>query len=147
VLAAQRKRLKDPGEQREFDYVSRVCTPDPALRMKLFNEMLKPRNREQEPWALKALSLLCADVYEPVSNALIEPGLKSLQYIQQTSDASFPARWLQALLGAHKSPEARLIVERFISDNPDYPEDLRNKILEAAWLLMKQQTYVPPQKK
>ena len=147
VLAAQRKHLKDPGEQREFDYVSRVCTPDPALRMKLFNEMLKPRNREQEPWALKALSLLCADVYEPVSNALIEPGLKSLQYIQQTSDASFPARWLQALLGAHKSPEARLIVERFISDNPDYPEDLRNKILEAAWLLMKQQTYVPPQKK
>jgi aminopeptidase N len=142
VLAAQRKRLKTADEQREFDYVSRVCTPDPALRTRLFNEMLRPQNREQEPWALKALRLLCSDVYEPVSNALIEPGLQSLQYIQQTSDIFFPTSWLQAMLASHKSKEARLIVEQFISAHPDYPEHLRNKIFEAAWMLMKQQTYV-----
>ena len=142
VLAAQRKRLKSQDERREFDYISRVCSPDPALRTKLFNEMLHPQNREQEPWALKALQLLNSDVYEPVSNALIEPGLKSLQYIQQTSDIFFPTSWLQAMLGSHKSKEARLTVEKFISSNPNYPEHLRNKIFEAAWMLMKQQTYV-----
>ena len=142
VLAAQRKRLKTDDERREFDYICRVCTPDPALRTKLFNEMLHPQNREQEPWALKALQLLNSDVYEPVSNALIEPGLKSLQFIQETSDIFFPTSWLQAMLGSHKSKEARLIVEKFISSNPDYPEHLRNKIFEAAWILMKQQTYV-----
>ena len=142
VLAAQRKRLKTEDERREFDYISRVCSPDPALRTKLFNEMLHPQNREQEPWALKALQLLNSDVYEPVSNALIEPGLKSLQYIQQTSDIFFPTSWLQAMLGSHKSKEARLIVEKFISSNPNYPEHLRNKIFEAAWMIMKQQTYV-----
>ena len=142
VLAAQRKRLKSEDERREFDYISRVCSPDPALRTRLFNEMLNPQNREQEPWALKALQLLNSDVYEPVSNALIEPGLKSLQYIQQTSDIFFPTNWLQAMLGSHKSKEARLIVEKFISSNPNYPEYLRNKIFEAAWILMKQQTYV-----
>ena len=86
--------------------------------------------------------MLNSDVYEPVSNALIEPGLKSLQYIQQTSDIFFPTNWLQAMLGSHKSKEARLIVEKFISSNPNYPEYLRNKIFEAAWILMKQQTYV-----
>ena len=142
VLAAQRKRLKSEDERREFDYICRVCSPDPALRTRLFNEMLNPQNREQEPWALKALQLLNSDVYEPVSNALIEPGLKSLQYIQQTSDIFFPTNWLQAMLGSHKSKEARLIVEKFISSNPNYPEYLRNKIFEAAWILMKQQTYV-----
>ena len=142
VLAAQRKRLKSEDERREFDYISRVCSPDPALRTRLFNEMLNPQNREQEPWALKALQLLNSDVYEPVSNALIEPGLKSLQYIQQTSDIFFPTSWLQAMLGSHKSKEARLTVEKFISSNPNYPEHLRNKIFEAAWILMKQQTYV-----
>lgn len=143
VLAAQRKRLKTADERREFDYISRVCTPDPALRTRLFNEMLHPQHREQEPWALKALELLCADVYEPVSNALIEPGLQSLQYIQKTSDIFFPTSWLKAMLGAHKSTEARLIVENFIATHPQYPEFLRNKIFEAAWMLMKQQTYVP----
>jgi aminopeptidase N len=81
-----------------------------------------------------------------VSNTYIEPGLKSLQYIQQTSDIFFPTSWLQAMLGSHKSKEARLIVEKFISDNPNYPEHLRNKIFEAAWIMMKQQTYVGPLK-
>ena len=135
VLAAQRMRLKRPEEQREFDYISRACTPDPALRVSLFNELLYPRNREQEPWALKTLQLLCSDVYEPLNNSYIEPGLKSLQYILQTSDIFFLTSWLQAMLGSHKSKEARLIVEKFIRDNPDYPEHLRNKISEAAWIM------------
>ena len=137
ILAAQRKRLKTDDERREFDYISRVCTSDPMLRVRLFNEMLKPQNREKEPWALKAFQLLNADVYEPQSNVYIESGLKSLQYIEQTSDIFFPTNWLKALLAEHKSREARLTVEIFINNNPNYPEHLRRKILEAAWFLTK----------
>ena len=137
ILAAQRKRLKTDDERREFDYISRVCTSDPMLRVRLFNEMLKPQNREKEPWALKAFRLLNADVYEPQSNVYIESGLKSLQYIEQTSDIFFPTNWLKALLAEHKSREARLTVEKFIHNNPNYPEHLRRKILEAAWFLTK----------
>ena len=137
ILAAQRKRLKTDDERREFDYISRVCTSDPMLRVRLFNEMLKPQNREKEPWALKAFQLLNADVYEPQSNVYIESGLKSLQYIEQTSDIFFPTNWLKALLAEHKSREARLTVEKFINNNPNYPEHLKRKILEAAWFLTK----------
>ena len=137
ILAAQRKRLKTDDERREFDYISRVCTSDPMLRVRLFNEMLKPQNREKEPWALKAFQLLNADVYEPQSNVYIESGLKSLQFIEQTSDIFFPTNWLKALLTEHKSREARLTVEKFINNNPNYPEHLRRKILEAAWFLTK----------
>ena len=137
ILAAQRKRLKTDDERREFNYISRVCTSDPMLRVRLFNEMLKPQNREKEPWALKAFQLLNADVYEPQSNVYIESGLKSLQFIEQTSDIFFPTNWLKALLAEHKSREARLTVEKFINNNPNYPEHLRRKILEAAWFLTK----------
>ena len=137
ILAAQRKRLKTDDERREFDYISRVCTSDPMLRVRLFNEMLKPQNREKEPWALKAFQLLNADVYEPQSNVYIESGLKSLQYIEQTSDIFFPTNWLKALLTEHKSREARLTVKKFINNNPNYPEHLKRKILEAAWFLTK----------
>jgi aminopeptidase N len=103
--------------------------------------MLQPQNREHEPWAQKALRLLNADVYEPQSNIYIEAGLKSLQYIEQTSDIFFPTNWLHALLTTHKSKEAKQTVENFISNHADYPEHLKRKILEAAWFLMKQQTY------
>lgn len=137
ILAAQRKRLKTDDERREFDYISRVCTSDPMLRVRLFNEMLKPQNREKEPWALKAFQLLNADVYEPQSNVYIKSGLKSLQFIEQTSDIFFPTNWLKALLAEHKSREARLTVEKFINNNPNYPEHLKRKILEAAWFLTK----------
>ncbi len=143
VLAAQRRRLKTDDERREFDYISRVCSPDANLRLELFNVMLRPQNRDQEPWALKALELLNSDVYEPQCNAYIIPGLQSLQYIQQTSDIFFTNSWLKAMFANHKSTEARLLIEKFVTDHPDYPEVLRNKILEAAWILMKQQTYIP----
>lgn len=142
VLSAQRQRLTNVDEVREFDYISRVCTTDPALRTRLFNEILHPQNRKQEPWALKALQLLNADVFEPVNNVLIEPGLLSLPYIQQTSGIFFPTNWLYALLGSHKSKEARLTVEKFLSSNTDCPEYLRNKVFEAAWMMMEQQPYV-----
>ena len=147
VLTAQRKHLKTNDERREFDYISRVCSPDPALRLRLFNEMLHPQNREQEPWALKAFQLLNSDVYEPFSNVYIEPCLKSLQYIQQTSDIFFPTNWLHSMFSGHKSKEARLTIEKFLNSNPNYPTHLRNKILEAAWIMMKQQTYVENLKK
>ena len=142
ILAAQRKRLKTDDERREFDYISRFCSPDPAMRLKLFNEMLRPQNREQEPWAQKALRLLNADVFEPQSNVYIDAGLKSLPYIQQTSDIFFPTNWLYAMLSEHKSKDARLKVEKFINNNPNFPEHLKRKILEAAWFLTKQQAYV-----
>ncbi len=139
ILSVQRSRLKTDDERREFDYISRVCTSDATQRIKLFNEMLEPQNRQHEPWALKAMRLLNADVFEPQSNIYIEPGLKSLQYIQETSDIFFATNWLRALFAGHKSQESRRMVEQFISDHPDYPAHLRNKILEAAWFLMKQQ--------
>ncbi len=142
VLPIQRNRLKTDDERREFDYISRVCSPNANLRLELFNIMLQPQNREQEPWALKALELLNSDVYEPQCNAYIEPGLKSLQFIQQTSDIFFTDNWLKSMFANHKSKEARLLVEKFIAEHPNYPEILRNKIQEAAWFLMKQQTYV-----
>jgi aminopeptidase N len=142
IISTQRDRLKTEDLRKEFDYVSRACHPDKSERVKLFNALLLPENRLQEPWAIHTLRLLNSDVFEPQSNAYIEPSLKSLEYIQQTSDIFFPGRWMNALMAEHKSKEAAQIVDDFIKANPDYPTTLRNKILEASWILMKQEHYV-----
>ena len=142
ILSTQRNRLKTEDLKNEFDYVCRACDPTADGRTQLFNTILKRENRKQEPWAIQALDLLSADIYEPQNNNLIAPSLKSLEYLQETSDIFFTTKWMKALLAHHKSPEARQEVENFLKANPSYPENLKNKILEAAWIMTAQEPYV-----
>ena len=146
ILSTQRARLTNEDMCKEFDYVSRACNPDPVERTNVFNSLLKPENRIQEPWAIYTLMLLNSDVFEPQSNSYIEPSLKSLEYIQQTSNAFFPEYWMKAMMYGHKSKEAAQIVEDFLKNNPEYPEHLRNKALESSYILLRQVPYVAPVK-
>ena len=145
-LTTQRSRLQTEELRKEFDYICRACNPNPDERTALFNLLLRPENRQQEPWAIHTLRLLNSDVFEPQSNSYIEPSLKSLEYLQQTSDIFFPGRWMNALMENHKSKEAAQIIERFMAANPNYPDNLKNKALSASWILMKQVPYVEPVK-
>jgi aminopeptidase N len=142
-LQTQRSRLQTEERRKDFDYVSRACNPNPDERTALFNKLLRPENRQQEPWAIHTLRLLNSDVFEPQSNSYIEPSLKSLEYLQQTSDIFFPSKWMNALMAGHKSKEAIRIIEQFLTANPNYPDNLKNKVLSASWILMKQVPYVP----
>ena len=146
ILSTQRARLTTDDLRNEFDYVSRACNPNDSQRLQLFNDLLRPENRQQEPWAITMLQLLNSDVYEPQSNSYIESSLKSLEYIQQTSDIFFPGKWMKALMAGHKSREAAQIIDSFMKANPNYPSNLKNKVLEASWILMKQVPYVEPAK-
>jgi aminopeptidase N len=135
IINQQHDRLKDQQLQEEFDYVSRACNPNRKAQTALFNDLLKPENRPHEPWALHALRLLNADVRGEQSSNYIAPSLKSLRYLQQTSDIFFVSNWLSNLLSEQKSDEALRQVETFLTNNPHYQENLRNKILVAAWSL------------
>ncbi len=141
ILNTERSRLKNSDMRQEFDYVCRACDPNGDNRIRLFNEILKPENRQHEPWTLHTLRLLNADVFEPQSNAFIEPSLKSLPYLQQTSDIFFPASWVKTLFATHRSDQARNLVSKFLKEDTTTPENLRNKILEATWVLTSQQPY------
>ena len=146
ILSTQRARLTTDDLRNEFDYISRACNPNDSQRLQLFNDLLRPENRQQEPWAITMLQLLNSDVFEPQSNSYIESSLKSLEYIQQTSDIFFPGKWMKALMAGHKSREAVQIIDSFMKANPNYPANLKNKVLEASWILMKQVPYVEPAK-
>ena len=136
IIETERQHLTSDLLRQEFDYVSRACTPDINTQHQLFNNLLKPENRQQEPWALHLLQLLNADVREPASNTYIPSSLASLEHLQQTSDIFFSSDWMKALLAGHKSKEARQMVEKFLKEHPDFRPQLRNKVLEAAWPLM-----------
>ena len=146
ILSTQRARLTTDDLKNEFDYVSRACNPDGNQRLQLFNDLLRPENRQKEPWAIAMVRLLNSDVFEPQSNGYIESSLKSLEYIQQTSDIFFPSKWMKALMSGHKSREAAQAIDSFIKATPNYPSNLKNIVLEASWILMKQVPYTEPTK-
>ena len=146
ILSTERSRLQSEDLRKEFDFVSRACNPDVTKRTELFNSLLKPENRQQEPWALHALDLLNADIYEDNSLSFITASLNSLQYIQQTSDIFFPGNWIKTVLAHRKSPAAKQTVEQFLATDKKMSENLKNKVREAAWVLLKQEPYVEKQK-
>lgn len=132
IIDRQRERITNPDRKRQFDYVSRATTPDAEALDLLFAELCEPENRRTEPWAASALALINHHTRATRSIKYIRAGLEEIREVQRTGDIFFPRNWAGALLGGHKSAEACAEVERFLSDNPDYPTLLRNKILQAA---------------
>ncbi|MDI9533224.1 MAG: hypothetical protein QM238_06195, partial [Bacteroidota bacterium] len=96
-------------------------------------------NREREPWVLEALGYLHHPMIAERSEKYILKSLEMLEEIKATGDIFFPGNWVSATLAGHSSPEARATVEKFLDDHPDYPADLKLKILQAADRLMRQQ--------
>ena len=146
ILDAERSRLNTEELKKEFDFVSQACNPDENKRAELFNSLLKPQNRQHEAWALQTLDLLSADIYEPQNLDYISASLSSLKDIQKSSSIYFTREWMKAVLAHHKSVIAKQTVENFLKTNPDFPDNLKNNILEAAWTLLTQEPYVEKKK-
>ena len=72
IFALQRNRLTTDDERREFDFISRACTPDNQAQQQLFNQLLEVENRRVEPWARMMLALLNDPVREPWSNRYLD---------------------------------------------------------------------------
>ena len=134
ILETQRARIVNPDRIREFDFVARAVVPDTAVMDSVFAALLKAENRRIEPWAEKALTYLNHPLREEYAVKYIRPGLEAMQEVQRTGDIFFPKKWARALLRYHRSDEARREVEAFFAAHPDYPELLKNKILQSCKL-------------
>lgn len=147
ILATQRSRISNPDRLKQFDFISRACTPDSIQQDSLFLSLLQAENRQIEPYAESLLYYLNHPLRDMYSVKYTTPGLKILQEIQRTGDIFFPSNWVNALLGAHRSEAAYREVKSFLNTHPDYPPLLKNKILQAAYPLEWAQQKVKKQSK
>ena len=131
ILTTQRSRITNPDRIAQFDYISRATTADIAERKAIFEWLLSDaKNRRPEPWAATMLGYLCHHTHQAESLDYIYEGLDALKEIQRTGDIFFPSNWLKALLGGQQNDKAAQEVERFLTDNSNYPALLKNKILQ-----------------
>lgn len=139
IIEDQRKRITGSDRLHRFDFVIPSVSPDQAVRDEFFNSLGDLGNREHEPWVLEALGYLHHPLVAARSEKYILPSLEMLKEIKSTGDIFFPGGWITATLEGHHSAEARMTVEKFLDEHPDYPADLKLKILQAADNLFRQQ--------
>ncbi len=133
ILKQQRAQITNADRLAKFDYISRACTADTVQLDKLFESLKDVKNRRIEPYAASLLYYLNHPTRDRYAVKYIRPCLEMLQEIQRTGDIFFPTRWLYSLLDGHRCNAAYDEVEKFLKDNPDYPQLLRNKILLASY--------------
>ena len=120
-----------------FAFVMPALSPQQEVRDAFFESLKQPENRRPERWTLDGLDYLHHPLRAKSSEKYWLPSREVLEEIQLTGDIFFPKRWLVATFSGHRSPEAAAVVKRFLEERPDYPYRLRNKILQAADLLLK----------
>ncbi|MBD16014.1 MAG: hypothetical protein CMJ72_12780 [Planctomycetaceae bacterium] len=137
ILATQLARLENEDRKKRFAFVVRSLSPDQTERDTFFDSLKAASNRRPERWVLDGLEYLHHPLRAVSSEKYILPSLELLEEIQVTGDIFFPKRWLDATFSGHRSPAAAQLVTQFLADRPEYPQRLKNKILQAADLLLK----------
>jgi len=137
MLAAQLERFQNEDRKKRFAFVVPALSPDQAKRDAFFESLKDVDNRRPEQWALDGLQYLHHPLRASQAEKYILPSLELLQEIQATGDIFFPKRWLVATFSGHRSATAVSTVKQFLAERPDYPYRLRNKILQAADLLLR----------
>lgn len=135
ILNEQLNATKNPDRKARMQFVIPALSPDEAERDAFFETLKKEENREKEAWVLDALTYLHHPLRAQTALKYLKPSLDLLQEIQLTGDIFFPTRWLHNTFAGHSSPEAARIAQTFLTEHPDYPYFLRNKILQATDLL------------
>ncbi|MCF0213575.1 MAG: aminopeptidase, partial [Muribaculaceae bacterium] len=138
ILATQRTRITNPDRLAQFDFISPSVSPSAAVRDSVFRSLAEVANRSVEPWVRTMLTYLNHPLRQADAVKYILPALELLPEIQRTGDIFFPITWCKSLLAGHRSAAARAEVDRYLADNPALLPLLRNKVLEAAYPLTRQ---------
>jgi len=132
IIGKQLSDIVNTDRKRSFEFVIPSVSNDEAVRDRFFESLADPANREKEPWVLEALGYLHHPLQSHASVRYLQRSLEMLEEIKNTGDIFFPGNWISTTLSGHRSAEAWDIVNRFLEERPDYPEDLKLKILQAS---------------
>jgi aminopeptidase N len=133
ILDQQIAGTTNPDRKAGLQFVVPALSADPAERDRFFAGLADEANRRHEPWVLDGVRALHHPLRAASAIKYLNPSLARLQEIQQTGDIFFPARWMEATLGGHRSPDAAAIVRGFLDRAPrSYPDRLRRIILASA---------------
>ena len=87
--------------------------------------------------AIKSLEGFNSVRQTELTRPYLMPALDSLRWIQTNRRIFFLGAWLSSFLEGQTSAEALQAVDRILTEHPELPRDLREKVLQAQDELMK----------
>lgn len=137
ILNEQYNRLKDSERKERFNYIKPALSVNIAIRDSFFESLMNEKNREKEPWVIDALRYFHHPLRSKESVKYIYPSLQLLEELQITGDIFFPMQWLEATFSGHSSIDAVMDINLFLNENPSFPGNLKNKILQSSDLVFR----------
>lgn len=132
ILAKQIENTKNPDRKEAMQFIMGALSGNEADRDAFFESLKDPKNREHEPWVLKALGYLHHPLRAQQSVKYIQPSLEMLEEIQLTGDIFFPKGWVEQTVSTYQSKEAADAVKQFLDEHPGLSQNLKNKLLQSA---------------
>ena len=146
ILSLQLERTQNSDRKERLEFIAPSTSADPEVRNQFFESLLRPENRENEPWVISALYMLHHPVHAEESIAYLDASLDVIEEIQQTGDIFFPKRWLDASFSGHNSQEAQHKIEQFLSST-EISDQLRMKVLQSADMVLRANSIIGNQPK
>lgn len=137
LISIQSVRIIHPPSRKKMKFMAPSISADPQVRKDFFESLKKEENRQIERWALEALRYLNHPLREKEALIYLPQTLELLKEIQTTGDIFLPYNWLITSYSGLQSKEAGDITRKFLQERPDYPENLKLKILQAADVVLK----------
>lgn len=132
LVEKELNRIDNPDRLRRLEFILPAISSDPKERDEFFNQLKKAENRRPEPWVLDALYFLHHPAHTHQGKQYVAESLVLLEEIQKTGDIFFPLNWLAATFQQYHDPEIITLVEQYLEENPQLPENLKLKVFQAT---------------
>jgi aminopeptidase N len=84
-----------------------------------------------EEWVTASLGAFNDPLHSPLVLPFLQPALERSAWLRDNRRIFFLPSWIDAFIGAHRSPEALAIVDAFLAAHAELPLDIRRRILQA----------------
>lgn len=132
ILQKTLNRITNPDRKKRFKYLLPSLSKNENERDVFMASLALPNNREKESWVIAALYNVHHPLHQKSAQKHLKMCLDLVTEIQRTGDIFFPKSWLNATIGNYTSAYAYQTLETFLTENPNFPGVLKNKLLQAS---------------
>ncbi len=130
LLATQSAR-DTTADGRRRTFVAGAARKQAAVKAEYFKRYFADKSLNED-WASGSLGEFNALEHQDLTLPYLRPALDSLPYIQTNRRIFFLGSWLGSFIGGHTSEGALTAVNKFLTDHPALPKDLREKVLQSS---------------
>lgn len=139
ILKEAFDEISNEDRRRKFEFILPSLSNSIEVRDSVMQSFRLAENREDESLVLHSLGYIHHPLKQDHSITTLSTCLELIKEINSTGDIFFPKNWLDATVAQYSSSNAYEILNMFLNENPQLSADLRNKILQSADNLIRNQ--------